>query len=95
MSDEQYNPDHYHTDGRLQLETVDVIEEFFLHDAHLSQAFKYMARAGKKTSSSYIVDVGKAGWWLTRAAWFHGGNKAVVGIKDLLRQKGVIDNERS
>ncbi len=34
---------------------------------HLSQAAKYLMRAGKKMDSAYYMDVAKALWWLVRA----------------------------
>lgn len=69
---EVIDPDHYRGSGRsslgpLKVESVDVIEAFFRRDSHLAQAFKYMARAGKKPDNSYVQDLEKARWWLTRA----------------------------
>jgi len=66
------NPDHYKTEINGQpVQAVDVIEAFFFEDAHLSQAFKYMSRAGKKPTSSYSEDIEKAKWWLERAIAYH------------------------
>lgn len=68
------NPGHYQNQIKgVNVQAVDVIEAFFQQDAHLSQAFKYMARAGKKPESSYLKDVGKALWWLAKAILYHGG----------------------
>jgi Protein of unknwon function (DUF3310) len=68
------NPEHYKAtiDGK-EIQVADVIEAFFLTDAHLSQACKYLLRAGKKPDSSYIKDVGKALWWCARAILWNGG----------------------
>jgi len=70
-----HNPDHYRgavINGK-PVQVVDIMEAYFLHDAHLSQACKYMLRAGKKRGQSYLKDVGKALWWLARAIWFRDG----------------------
>ena len=68
MSKDKINPDHYKTEiNGKPVQAVDVIEAFFVDDAHLSQAFKYMSRAGKKEGSDYVEDVRKARWWLERA----------------------------
>lgn len=68
------NPHHYRgqINGR-PVEAVDIIEAFWADDAHLSQAGKYLLRAGKKAESSYLKDVGKALWWCAKAIMFHGG----------------------
>lgn len=63
---DKFNPQHYRNNPQ-GIESVDVIEAFFSKDAHLSQAFKYMARAGKKRRAPYTEDVQKALWWLQRA----------------------------
>ena len=66
---DKINPGHYKTKINGEpVQAVDVIEAFFADNAHLSQAFKYMARAGKKEGSSYLEDITKAKWWLKRAA---------------------------
>ena len=71
------NPAHYkNTINGQEIQVVDVMEAFFLTDAHLSQACKYLLRAGRKADSSYIQDVGKALWWCARA---------------ILHRKGTID----
>ena len=73
MSD--INPDHYDIEiNGHKFQTVDVIEALFLKDAHLSQACKYLLRAGRKTESSYLKCVGKCMWWCARAILFHGGH---------------------
>jgi len=56
------HPAHYKTAGGL--ESIDVIEAFDF-GFHLGNAFKYMARAGKK-SADPIEDLMKARWYLTR-----------------------------
>ena len=93
MSNDKLNPSHYHTDSGM--EAVDVMEEFFVQDAHLAQAFKYMARAGKKPESSYTQDVGKAAWWLVRACITYGGTQHIQGVIDLLRRKRVLRDDPS
>ncbi len=77
------HPSHYlfkcrTTEGvEVQLEAADIMEALFSEDIHLAQAWKYMERAGKKGSSSYVEDVAKANWWLSRAIRFHGGHPEV------------------
>lgn len=60
MSD-PFNPDYYKREG---LEAIDVIEAFFHDNFHLANAFKYLARAGKKDSADQ--DLGKAIWYVER-----------------------------
>ncbi len=68
------NPTHYDLEIKgHKFMVVDIMEAVFLNDAHLSQAIKYLLRAGKKTSESYIDCVGKCLWWCARAIWFHKG----------------------
>ena len=67
------NPDHYRPENST-IEAVDVIEVFFVDDAHLSHAFKYMSRAGKKDDNDYTQDIEKAIWWLQRAVKHHDEN---------------------
>lgn len=56
------NPSHYQTSAGL--EAIDVIEAFFYDDFHLANAFKYLARAGKKDNE--IEDLRKAVWYILR-----------------------------
>ncbi len=71
----EVNPAHYDAKVNGQpIQVVDIIEAFFVDDAHLSQACKYLLRAGKKPGSSYLKDVGKALWWCAKAIMFHGGH---------------------
>ncbi len=72
MSD--INPKHYEINigGRI-FQVADLMEAQFPHDVHLSQALKYLLRAGRKTRTSYIQDVSKCLWWCARAIIFHGG----------------------
>lgn len=56
------HPDHYQTSAGL--EAIDVIEAFFHDSFHLGNAFKYLARAGKK--GDYVEDLQKAKWYLQR-----------------------------
>ena len=55
------NPDHYRSGG---MEAIDVIEAFFPDSFHLGNAFKYIARAGKKGDA--IEDLQKSVWYLQR-----------------------------
>ena len=56
------HPDHYQTSAGL--EAIDVIEAFFHDNFHLGNAFKYLARAGKK--GDYVEDLRKSIWYLQR-----------------------------
>lgn len=56
------NPPHYATSSGL--EAIDVIEAFFHDSFHLGNAFKYIARAGKKNDE--IEDLRKAVWYILR-----------------------------
>lgn len=56
------HPPHYATSAGL--EAIDVIEAFFDDDFHLGNAFKYLARAGKKDNE--IEDLRKAVWYILR-----------------------------
>ena len=68
------NPKHYDIEVRgHKFQAVDLIEALFVQDAHLSQALKYLVRAGRKPESTYIRDVGKCLWWCAKAIMFHGG----------------------
>ena len=80
---EQVNsPSHYQiklytTSGDfVEIEVVDIMEALFSTDLHLSQAFKYMARADHK--GSYEQDCEKAAWWLNRAVSY---NEGATGIR--------------
>ena len=55
------NPDHYRSGG---MEAIDVIEAFFPASFHLGNAFKYIARAGKKGDA--IEDLQKSVWYVRR-----------------------------
>ena len=66
MSD--INPKHYQiTIAGKPVELVEINMALFGNDAPLSHAFKYLSRAGRKPSSSYLADLGKCVWWVTRA----------------------------
>lgn len=60
-SKDYINPDHYKAAG---LEAIEVIEAFFMDAPHLANAFKYLARCGKKDDP--IQDLEKAKWYITR-----------------------------
>lgn len=61
MSDPVNSPDHYQAGD---LEAIDVIEAFFPDNYHLGNAFKYLARAGKKDDE--VQDLQKAIWYINR-----------------------------
>lgn len=63
MSDSVNHPDHYQTEAGM--EAIDVIEAFFPDNYHLGNAFKYLARAGKK-SEDPVEDLEKAIWYIER-----------------------------
>ena len=56
------HPEHYQTSTGL--EAIDVIEALFHDSFHLGNAFKYIARAGKK--GDYVEDLRKSIWYLQR-----------------------------
>ena len=63
MSSENVNhPSHYMSDGGM--EAIEVIDSFFHDNFHLGNAFKYLARAGKK--GDRLEDLRKAAWYLQR-----------------------------
>lgn len=58
------HPKHYNT-GKY--EVIDVADDWGLDkDAYLFNAFKYIARAGKKDPSKELEDLKKAQWYLNR-----------------------------
>lgn len=61
-NDNVNHPAHYQTESGM--EAIDVIEAFFRTNYHLGNAFKYMARAGKKNDER--EDIEKAIWYLNR-----------------------------
>ncbi len=70
----EVNPKHYQIVVKgHKIQSADLIEALFPQDAHLSQALKYLTRAGRNPRSTYIKDVGKCLWWCARAIVFHGG----------------------
>jgi hypothetical protein len=73
MSNE-INPSHYQGVHKgVEVQVADVMDIFEL-DRHQSQAVKYLLRAGKKPSSTYLKDMGKALWWCARAILARGGH---------------------
>ena len=62
VSDKINSPDHYTSGG---IETIDFIEakEF---NFRLGNAIKYITRAGRKDSETYVDDLRKAIWYLNR-----------------------------
>ncbi len=72
MSD--INPKHYELVVKgFKFEVADLMEACFSQDAHLSQALKYLLRAGRKPDTPYLKDVGKCLWWCAKAILFHNG----------------------
>ena len=69
----EINPKHYQfkLDGKIY-EVADLMEACFPNDMHLANALKYMMRAGKKPSASYVSDVGKCLWWCAKGLMYHG-----------------------
>lgn len=57
------HPPHYNS-GRI--EVIAAIEEWGL-GFHLGNVVKYVARAGKKDTSTYLEDLKKARWYIDRA----------------------------
>ncbi len=66
MSD--INPKHYDLEvNGHKFQVADLIVARFDSDACLAQALKYLMRAGRKPSSTYIKDVNKCLWWCAKA----------------------------
>ncbi len=73
MSD--INPKHYDLEVKgHKFQVADLMEERFATDGHLSQALKYLLRAGRKPDVSYVKDVNKCLWWCAKAILFHKGH---------------------
>lgn len=69
----EINPQHYQIKvNDRPVEVVDIQEALFAENMHLSHAFKYLARAGRKPTASYLTDLGKAVWWIIRGMQFKG-----------------------
>lgn len=85
MHDPVTNPQHYQTDSGL--EAIEVIEAFFQDDYHLGNAFKYLARAGKKDDREQ--DLRKAIWYIERSIQkkppAHYPHAMVKVVADLMR----------
>lgn len=62
MTDSINHPDYYTAGG---IEVIDVIEAWGL-GFHLGNVIKYLARAGKKGTSTRRDDLLKAAWYLSR-----------------------------
>lgn len=69
------NPQHYKgiMIKGVEIQPADIIEAYFATDGLLSQAAKYLLRAGRKAETSYLADVGKCLWWCARAILSKGG----------------------
>ncbi len=63
------NPQHYKgvMIKGVEIQPADIIAGYFPTDGFLSQAVKYLLRAGRKPDSSYLADVGKCLWWCALA----------------------------
>ena len=86
------NPQHYKrtlSDG-YSIQAADVIEAFFKDDAHRSQAFKYLARAGTKDFQPYHRDLGKCAWWCIRRIICDHQYRELEGIINLLEAHGLV-----
>ena len=96
------NPSHYKgiIIKGVEVQPADIIAAYFPTDGFLSQAVKYLLRAGRKDSASYLSDVGKALWWCAKAIFYHGGivdlppeadgkNVTVNGVLKFLRKKAA------
>ena len=70
-NNEVSSPSHY-TFGTI--EVIDAIEDWNLN-FHLSNAIKYIARAGKKNPDKEIEDIEKAIWYLKRYIKWKTKNK--------------------
>lgn len=62
MNDAVNSPQHYQAESGL--EAIEVIEAFFPDNFYFANAFKYIARAGKK--DDIVEDIEKAIWYLQR-----------------------------
>ena len=69
------NPSHYKgvMIKGVEIQPADIIEGYFETDGLLSQAAKYLLRAGRKPEASYLADVGKCLWWCAKAILRKGG----------------------
>lgn len=60
--------DYYKSGG---MEAINVIDEFFYGNAYRANVFKYLVRAGKKSSETEVEDLEKAaeylGWEIEKA----------------------------
>ena len=71
------HPDHYQTESGI--EAIEVIEAFFPDSFHLGNAFKYIARAGRK--GDYVEDLQKAAWYLQREIDRHATDTTTQAAK--------------
>lgn len=63
MESDPINPGYYKPGG---VEAIEVIEAFFMDAPHLANAFKYLARLGKKPGNDYRQEAEKAKWYIDR-----------------------------
>lgn len=99
------NPQHYKgvMIKGVEIQPADIIEAYFPNDGLLSQAAKYLLRAGRKPENSYLEDVGKALWWCARALIAKGGHidlpptvdKAKVTINGVVIAPGLKRKRKS
>ena len=86
----QTNPQHYKwvIIKGVEVQPADIIEAYFPNDGLLSQAAKYLLRAGRKPDASYLADVGKALWWCARALLHKGGS---IDLPPVDKKKVTVD----
>lgn len=95
MSDPVNHPDHYQTESGL--EAIDVIEAFFHDNAFLANAFKYLAREGKKDASEQ--ELNKSIWYIRRELKHIGHPPKDVELlkeaEEILKQDDLDSKDRS
>ena len=95
MADPVNHPKHYQTESGL--EAIEVIEAFFHNNAFLANAFKYLARAGKKDKTSQ--ELNKSIWYIRRELKYIGHPPLdVVLLKEaegVLKQGDLDSKDRS
>ena len=81
QNDPVNHPSHYRLGG---IEVLDAIEAWEL-PYHLGNVVKYIARAGKKNSSTYLQDLQKAQFYLNRFIskldYKHEAGRGLLGEK--------------
>ena len=62
----------------VSIEAVKIMEAYFSTDAHLSQAWTYLARCGRKDNAQQ--EIAKAAWWLLRYLQHHRAEKELIEL---------------